>query len=123
MQEYPPIDDPVSLFVNYLQIAYELKEACTKALDVYGNLLNNWERESIELLQTSTMGLLTNATIDGGSFTDFDVDSFCEYYREKVKAMQHGANFNAFTSMVKSDAEKYTKRIESTYEDFKRYYE
>lgn len=123
LQEYPPIDDPVSLFVNYLQIAYELKEACTKALDVYGNLLNNWERESIELLQTSTMGLLTNATIGGGSFTDFDVDSFCEYYREKVKAMQHGANFNAFTSMVKSDAEKYTKRIESTYEDFKRYYE
>ena len=123
LQEYPPIDDPVSLFVNYLQIAYELKEACTKALDVYGNLLNNWERESIELLQTSTMGLLTNATIGGGNFTDFDVDSFCEYYRGKVKAMQHGANFNAFTSMVKSDAEKYTKRIESTYEDFKRCYE
>ena len=123
LQEYPPIDDPVSLFINYLQIAYELKEACTKALDVYGNLLNNWERESIELLQTSAMGLLTNATIGGGNFTDFDVDSFCEYYRGKVKAMQHGANFNAFTSMVKSDAEKYTKRIESTYEDFKRYYE
>ena len=123
LQEYPPIDDPVSLFINYLQIAYELKEACTKALDVYGNLLNNWERESIELLQTSAMGLLTNATIGGGNFTDFDVDSFCEYYRGKVKAMQHGANFNAFTSMLKSDAEKYTKRIESTYEDFKRYYE
>lgn len=44
LQEYPPIDDPVSLFVNYLQIVYELKEACTKALDVYGNLLNNWEQ-------------------------------------------------------------------------------
>ena len=123
LQEYPPIDDPVSLFINYLQIAYELKEACTKALDVYGNLLNNWERESIELLQTSAMGLLTNATIGGGNFTDFDIDSFCEYYKGKVKAMQHGANFNAFTSMLKSDAEKYTKRIESTYEDFKRYYE
>ena len=123
LQEYPPIDDPVSLFVNYLQIAYELKEACTKALDVYGNLLNNWERESIELLQTSAMGLLTNATIGGGNITDFDVDSFCEYYKGKVKAMQHGANFNAFTSMLKSDAEKYTQRIESTYEDFKRYYE
>ena len=123
LQEYPPIDDPVSLFVNYLQIAYELKEACTKALDVYGNLLNNWERESIELLQTSTIGLLTNATIGGGDFKDFDVDSFCEYYKGKVSAMQHGANFNAFTSMLKSDAEKYTKRIESTYEDFKRYYE
>ena len=123
LQEYPPIDDPVSLFINYLQIAYELKEACTKALDVYGNLLSNWERESIELLQTSAMGLLTNATIGGGNFTDFDIDSFCEYYRGKVKTMQHGANFNAFTSMLKSDAEKYTKRIESTYEDFKRYYE
>ena len=123
LQEYPPIDDPVSLFVNYLQIAYELKEACTKALDVYGNLLNNWERESIELLQTSTIGLLTNATIGGGDFKDFDIDSFCDYYRGKVAAMQHGANFNAFTSMLKSDAENYTKRIESTYEDFKRYYE
>ena len=123
LQEYIHIDDPVSLYVNYLQIAYELKEACTKALDVYGNLLNNWERESIERLQTSAMGLLTNATIGGGNFADFDVDSFCEYYRGKVKAMQHGANFNVFTSMVKSDAEKYAKRIESTYEDFRRYYE
>ncbi len=123
LQEYPPVDDPVSLFVNYLQIAYELKEACAKALDVYGNLLNNWERESIELLQTSTIGLLTNATIGGGDFTDFDVNSFCEYYRGKMEAMQHGANFNAFTSMLKSDTEKYTKRIETTYEDFKRYYE
>ena len=37
--------------------------------------------------------------------------------------MQHGANFNAFTSTLKSDAEQDTKRIESTYEDFKRYYE
>lgn len=123
LQEYPPIDDPVSLFVNYLQIAYELKEACTKALDVYGNLLNNWERESIELLQTSTMGLLTSATIGGGDFKDFDVDSFCKYYRGKVAEMQNGANFNAFISMLRSDAEKYTKRIEATYEDFKRYYE
>ena len=123
LQEYPPVEDPVSMFVNYLQIAYELKEACAKALDVYGNLLNNWERESIELLQTSTIGLLTNATIGGGDFTDFDVNSFCEYYRGKMEAMQHGANFNAFTSMLKSDAEKYTKRIETTYEDFKRYYE
>ena len=123
LQEYPPIDDPVSLFVNYLQIAYELKEACTKALDVYGNLLNNWERESIELLQTSTMGLLTSATIGGGDFKDFDVDSFCKYYRGKVAEMQNGTNFNAFISMLRSDAEKYTKRIEATYEDFKRYYE
>lgn len=37
--------------------------------------------------------------------------------------MQHGANFNVFTSMLKSDAEKYTKRIETTYKDFKQYYE
>ena len=41
----------------------------------------------IELLQTSTLGLLTNATIGGGDFKDFDVDSFCEYYRGKVSAM------------------------------------
>lgn len=90
---------------------------------MYGTLLNNWEHESIVLLQTGTIGLLTNATIGGGDFTDFDVNSFCEYYRGKMEAMQHGANFNAFTSMLKSDAEKYTKRIETTYEDFKRYYE
>lgn len=123
LQEYPPIDDPISLFVNYLQIAYELKEACTKALDVYGNLLSNWERESIELLQTSTMRLLTNATIGGGEFKNFNIGSFCEYYREKVEAMQHEANLNACISILRNDAEKYTQRIESTYEDFKRYYE
>jgi len=123
LQEYPPIDDPISMFVNYMQTAYELKEACTKALDVYGNLLNNWERESIEILQTSAIGLLTNATIGGRNFSDFDVNSFCEYYEEKVQTSQHSADFNSFTTMVKSDTEKYTKRIESTYEDFKRYYQ
>ena len=123
LQEYPPIDDPISMFVNYMQTAYELKEACTKALDVYGNLLNNWERESIEMLQTSAIGLLTNATIGGRNFSDFDVNSFCEYYEEKVQTSQHSADFNSFTTMVKSDTEKYTKRIESTYEDFKRYYQ
>ena len=69
------------------------------------------------------MGLLTSATIGGGEFKDFDVDNFCKYYREKVAEMQHGENINAFTPMLKSDAEKYTQRIESTYEDFKRYYE
>lgn len=37
--------------------------------------------------------------------------------------MQHGANFNVFTSMLKGDAEKYTKRIVTTYKDFKQYYE
>ena len=85
LQEYIPVDDPISMFVNYMQTAYELKEAYTKALDVYGNLLNNWERESIESLQTSTMGLLTNATIGGKYFSKFDVNSFCEYYKEQKK--------------------------------------
>ena len=121
-QEYPPIDDPVSMFVNYMQIAYELKEACTKALDVYGNLLTAWERESIELLRTSAIGLLTNATIGGGDFSNYDVSSFCEYYKAKVEASQYNEKFNSFTAIVKGDAEKYAKRIEATYEDFKPYY-
>lgn len=123
LQEYPPIDDPVSVFVNYMQIAYELKEACTKVLDVYGNLLNAWERESIELLRTSTIGLLTNATIGGGDFSKYDVNSFCEYYRLRSTASKSNEKYNAFTDPLKRDIEKYAKRIEATYEDFKRYYE
>lgn len=111
------------MFVNYMQTAYELEESCTKALDVYGNLLTNWERESIELLKTSALDLLANAIISGGNFTDYDVSSFCDYYNNRVKTMQHGEKYNAFTTMVKTDAEKYAQRIESTYEDFKRYYE
>lgn len=122
LQEYPPIEDPISMFVNYMQIAYELKDACTKALDVYGNLLNAWERESIELLRTAAIGLLSNATIGGGNFADYDVNRFCEYYKEKIKTSQHNEKFNSFTSMVKADAEKYTKRIEMVYEDFKSYF-
>lgn len=122
LQEYPPVDDPVSMFVNYMQIAYELKEACTKALDVYGNLLTAWERDSIELLRTSAIGLLTNATIAGGDFSNYDVSSFCEYYEAKVKTSQFNEKFNSFTTMVKGDAEKYAKRIEATYKDFKQYY-
>lgn len=68
------------------------------------------------------MGLLTNATIGGKNFLEFDVNSFCEYYKEQMKKFQNGTDFNSFTSMVKTDAEKYTKRIESTYEDFKKYF-
>ena len=123
LQEHPPIDDPVSLYVNYIQTAYELKEACTKALNAYGNLLNIWERESIESLQTSAIGLFTNATIGGGDFLNLDVSSFCKYYHEKIQANQHSAEYNSFSSMIKTDAERYTKLIEITYEDFKKYYE
>lgn len=123
LQDYPPIDDPVSLFVNYMQIAYDLKETCTKALDVYGNLLSAWERESIDLLRTSAIGLLTNATIGGGDFSSYDVNSFCEYYKAKVETSQYDEKFNSFTTMVKGDVEKYAERIETTYKDFKRYYE
>ena len=123
LQDDPPIDDPVSLFVNYMLTANELKEACTKALDVYGNLLTNWERESVEMLKTSAHILLADATTGGGNFSEYDVSSFCDYYNAKVKTTQHSGNFNAFTTTVKSDVEKYAQRIESTYKDFKRYYE
>lgn len=123
LQEYPPIDDPVSIYVNYMQIAYELKETCTKALDVYGNLLNAWERESIESLQTSIIRLLANISIGGGDFSNYDVKSFCEYYKTKAATSQYNEKYNTFTGPIKGDVEKYTKSIEATYEDFKRYYE
>lgn len=41
---------------------------------------------------------------------------------EGLFELENGTDFNSFISMVKTDAEKYTKRIESTYEDFKRYF-
>ncbi len=122
IQEYPPVDDPISLFVNYMLIANELKEACTKAINVYGNLLNAWERESVEMMRTSAASLVANATIGGKNFSEYNIKTFCEYYKAKVKEAVQNKDFNSFTSMVKSDVERYNKRIEMTYADFEKYY-
>lgn len=122
LQDYPPIDDPISLFVNYMQIARELQEACTKALEVYGNLLTTWEQESIDSLRTSAVALLTNVATSGRELPDHDIASFCEFYNEKVKASQYNEKFNSFTSILTRDAQKYAQRVEISYEDFKQYY-
>lgn len=122
LQEYPPIDEPISLFVNYMVIANDIKISATKVLDAYGNLLNAWERESIESLKFSAIALLSNVTIGDKEFSEYDVTSFCEYYNGKVKTAITNKDFNSFTSPMKIDIEKYSKKIEITFEDFKYYY-
>lgn len=122
LQEYPPIDEPISLFVNYMVIANDIKISATKVLDAYGNLLNAWERESIESLKFSAIALLSNVTIGDKEFLEYDVTSFCEYYNGKVKTAITNKDFNSFTSPMKIDIEKYSKKIEITFEDFKYYY-
>ena len=122
LQEYPPIDDPASVYVNYMLIANELKTACAKALDAYSNLLTVWERESIESLQTSAIALMINVTIGTKGIEEYDVKSFCAYYEEKRAFSQYSDTFNSFTNPLKTDIEKYTKKIENTYEDFKNYF-
>lgn len=122
LKDYPPIDDPISLFVNYMQIARELQDACTKALEIYGNLLTTWEQESIESLRTSARTLLTNVATSGKEFPGHDITSFCDFYNKKVKTSQYNENFNSFTSMLARDAQKYAQRVEISYEDFKQYY-
>lgn len=122
LQEYPPIDDPASVYVNYILVANELKTACAKALDAYSNLLTVWERESIESLQSSAIALMINVTIGTKGIEEYDVKSFCAYYEEKRASSQYSDTFNSFTNPLKTDIEKYTKKIENTYEDFKNYF-
>lgn len=122
LKEYPPLEDPISIYVDYMIIANSLKLACEKVVDVYGNLLTAWERESISALQSSATALTINVTVHGIDLNECDVNSFCNFYKDKVKSSQYNDNFNSFTSMIKNDIEKYSKRIEDTYADFKNYY-
>ena len=53
LMEYPPTDDPTSLYVAYVLNAKEANATCDKALFAYENLLTSWEREQLQSCATA----------------------------------------------------------------------
>lgn len=122
LMEYPPIEDPVSLFTSYVYNAYEIKKASTKVLGGYENLLTSWECETLEGLQSKAMIFLGNFVSGDCEILPYDTETFKEYYKEKVKNAPQNEKINAFEYDVKRDLEQYVDRIKRFSRDFKLYY-
>lgn len=50
IQEFPPMDAPKELFIQYITTAYELKSECDKSTVLFENLLTTWELDKIKQL-------------------------------------------------------------------------
>jgi len=48
LQEFPPIDTPKELFLQYIVIAYEFKFECDKDISLFENLQTSWELDTIK---------------------------------------------------------------------------
>lgn len=83
LQEYPPIDAPKELFIQYITTAYELKSECDKSALLFENLLTTWELDAIKQLQLSTTTLVHNIGIDETKINQYTPDRFNSYFEKK----------------------------------------
>lgn len=119
LMEYPPIEDPVSLFTSYVYNAYEIKNASTKVLEGYGNLLTSWERETIEGLQFKATVFVGNFIAGDVEVLPYNVETFKKYFDDKVKNAPQNEKINTFEYGVKRDLEQYVEQIKRFSRDFK----
>ena len=122
LMEYPPIEDPVSLFTSYVYNAYEIKKASTKVLEGYGNLLTSWERETMEGLQFKATVFVGNFITGDVEVLPYNVETFKKYFDYKVKNAPQNEKINTFEYGVKRDLEQYVEQIKRFSRDFKVYY-
>lgn len=122
LMEYPPIEDPVSLFTSYVYNAYEIKKTCTKVLEGYGNLLTSWERETMESLQFKATVFVGNFISGDVEDLPYNVETFKIYFDDKVKNAPQNEKINTFEYGVKRDLEQYVDQIKRFSRDFKAYY-
>lgn len=71
LQEFPPIDKPMELFIQYIMNVYELKIECDKDIASFENLLTSWELNIIRQLHTSK----TSSFAFGSPATAFSMTS------------------------------------------------
>ncbi len=122
LMEYPPIEDPVSLFTSYVYNAYEIKKASTKVLEGYGNLLTSWERETMDGLQFKATVFVGNFITGDVEVLPYNVETFKKYFDDKVKNAPKNEKINTFEYGVKRDLEQYVEQIKRFSRDFKVYY-
>ena len=122
LMEYPPIEDPVSLFTSYVYNAHEIKKVTIKVLVAYENLLTSWERETMESLQEKAILFLANFVSGDSEILPYNAETFKEYYEDKVRNAPQNEKINTFEYDVKRDLEQYVDQIKRFSRDFKSYY-
>jgi hypothetical protein len=121
LQEFPPIDEPKELFMQYITTAYELKLECDKSVAIFENLLTTWELNTIKQLQISTTTLVYNVGIDEAVINQYNPDSFNSYFVDKKSTASQNEKINVFIHDVEKGIEKYTEQIKLCFEEFKSY--
>lgn len=121
LQEFPPIDEPKELFMQYITIAYELKVECDKSKALFENLLKSWEFKAIQGLQSSTSTLVFSIGIDDDKIIQYSPDDFKVYFENKKSTAPQSENYNNFVYEVQKGIEKYTEQIKKCAEEFKSY--
>lgn len=83
LEEFPPIDKPKELFVQYIINVYKFKKECNKDMISFENLLTSWEMDTIKQLQTSISEIVFNIGIDETEISQYTMEKFSTYYSEK----------------------------------------
>lgn len=122
LQEFPPIDAPKELFVQYITIAYELKIECDKSIILFENLLKFWEQEEIKQLQSSLNRLIQNIGIDENEIIEYSAESFEIYYENKKLNSPQNEKINVFINDMQRGIEKYSDQIKRCSAEFKPYF-
>lgn len=122
LQEFPPIDKPMELFVHYIMTVYELKIECDKDIASFENLLTSWELDIIRQLHTSVSKVVFSIGIDETKISRYTIEEFNSYYLEKKAAAPQNEQINVFVHDVQRGIEKYSDQIKLCVEEFKRYF-
>lgn len=121
LKDFPPIDEPKELFLQYITIAYELKVECDKDIATFENLLTSWELEVIKQLQTSIYSLVVSIGIDEAEIRQYTAEQFNTYYLEKKASAPQSEKINVFVYDIQKGIEKYSEQIKLCAEEFKYY--
>lgn len=121
LQEFPSIDAPRELFIQYITTAYELKIECDKSKALFENLLKSWELGTIQGLQLSTTTLIHSIGIDENEIIQYSPDSFNAYFEDKKSTAPQSEEINVFIYGVQKGVEEYTEQIKRCAEEFKSY--
>ncbi len=122
LQEFPPIDKPMELFIQYIMNVYELKIECDKDIASFENLLTSWELDTIRQLHTSVSKVVFSIGIDEAEISRYTIEEFNSYYLKKKAAAPQNEQINVFVHDVQRGIEKYSDQIKLCVEEFKRYF-
>lgn len=121
LQEFPPIDEPKELFIQYITMAYELKSECDKSTAIFENLLTTWELDTIKQLQLSTTTLVHNVGIDEAEINQYTPYDFNLYFMDQKSTALQNEKINVFVYDLQKGIKKYTEQIKLCFEEFKPY--